>query len=116
MATLWQRLGAILGAKFTNQYGPVGGVAFKTWSLLLRNLSGEQIKNGIDRYMASDDQFIDAKKFKALCEKKPETQQSINWQAYKPYQKPKQLVDKSAKERAERAREHFIKQIKEKVK
>lgn len=118
MERLWVRLGEILGSKFLKQYGDVGDETFITWCLVCADLTTNQIANGFKVYMRSDDNFIDAKKFRGLClsnDQKESHKIKTNWLAYKPYAKPKQL-DNDAKQRSERARKVFINTIKDKLK
>lgn len=112
MARLWVKFSRTLGASFTNQFGPIGGEAFLEWSAELENITPIQIKDGIDRFMDNDDEFINLKKFKRLCLHKPVTEHDINHAAYKVYSKDRRLKDMTGNERSQKVKDHFISKMK----
>ena len=73
LAQLWLRMSEIYGAQFANQYGAVGGEAFQTWCLGLRDLSPTMIKKGFARLLERKKAFVpNLNEFKSLCEPSPE--------------------------------------------
>lgn len=58
----------VYGAQFANQYGAVGGEAFQTWCLGLRDLQPEQIKRGFARLLEREKTFVpNLNEFRRLC-------------------------------------------------
>ena len=98
----------IKGRGWITQWGTTDGPSFVSWCEILKDLSAEQIKLGYIKFMNSDDEFLDGKKFRKLCiDKGPH---SSNWQAYKIFERPA-LPDLGKMERSKKARDSNIKEI-----
>lgn len=73
MTQLWLRMSEIYGAQFANQYGEVGGEAFQTWCLGLRDMTEAMIKRGFTRLLARESAFVpNLNEFRTLCLPNPE--------------------------------------------
>lgn len=97
MITFWETMSSTLGAKFSNQFGNVGGTGFKNWVEFCKNLTPDQIKMGTERFLQSDDKFIDLKSFYNFCVNKTNDPHRANWRAYKPIEKQPRIEDLSRK-------------------
>ena len=84
------------------------------WCKVLNDLTLEQMRTGVNAYLKSDDDWINAKIFRRLC--LPEPKPAVNWQAYVEY-KPKALIeDQSKDERNQRAHRENMRMMKEVLK
>jgi len=73
LAQLWLRMSEIYGAQFANQYGAVGGEAFQTWCLGLREMTPAMIKRGFTRLLEREKTFVpNLNEFRKLCQASPE--------------------------------------------
>ncbi len=68
LVTLWRRMGEIYGGQFANQYGKVGGEAFQTWCLGLRDVEPQRIRSGFARLLERESKFVpNLNEFRKLC-------------------------------------------------
>lgn len=77
----WNGFIQIHGAGWYKTFGHVGDEAFVTWCCVLRDLSAQQIADGFARYAISDDQFLDAKKFRKFCVGEEKIPAGLVWDA-----------------------------------
>ncbi len=59
MAMLWDVFTHQLGAKFSNQYGPAGGVAFLSWAKTLKSIDAATLREAFRAFLQSDEKFFD---------------------------------------------------------
>lgn len=73
MTQLWLRMSEIYGAQFANQFGVIGGEAFQTWCLGLRDMSEAMIKKGFTKLLQRESAFVpNLNEFRKLCLVTPE--------------------------------------------
>ena len=112
---LWDRMIGVEGRGWTKRMGDANSEAFVTFCEFCKDLTPEDIKNGFGKWMDSDDEFLNAKKFRKLC-KPDRSVHDNNWQAYKCFEPSTSLLeDKGARERSEQARQRVIGDIKRKL-
>ena len=97
MTVMWSTMSNTLGSKFTSQFGGVGQSGFKTWFSACKDLTPKDIETGTQRFLQSNDEFIDLKKFRKYCLNISDDPHRANWRAYKPIEKQPRIEDLSRK-------------------
>lgn len=72
MAKLWALLTNELGQGFRTQFGDEGGESFRYWCEQLKGFTEQEIFKGVERWVYSDDRFINVKIIRSLCKPRPE--------------------------------------------
>lgn len=73
MIKLWSRLIELYGQQWERSYGLVGGASFKAWSRSLKELTVDDLKNGLTNLIKDGNDFPpNLVKFLRLCREKPE--------------------------------------------
>jgi len=80
-----------------------------TWCEICKDLTEKQIKSGFKNFMNSDEDFLDAKKFRNFCLQK--TEHDTTWEAYKVLPRANRLEDQGKKDRSVKARSKHITSI-----
>lgn len=72
MGKLWSLLTNELGQGFRSQFGDEGGESFRYWTQQLSQFTEQQIFKGVERWVYSNERFINVKILRSLCQPKAE--------------------------------------------